>query len=188
MSKRALLMLLGVALALPAAPRAQGSVASFVGTWKLEKVDPPLPAGRGGRGGGGGAPQAGGAGGAAPAAAPAGRGGRGGGNAAYEENVFTAAPTTVAITQSGNSITVQVGGQREVFTLDDKLTVTPEGDLNALKTHAHWDGAKLHLHFKQGMNFGRDILSTSGTMLTVVRDLEAGGTSTTRTLTYAKTS
>jgi hypothetical protein len=55
-----------------------------------------------------------------------------------------------------------------------------------LKTHAHWDGAKLHLHFKKGMNFGRDILTLSGGTLTVLRDLESGGGSTTRTLTYTK--
>jgi hypothetical protein len=38
------------------------------------------------------------------------------------------------------------------------------------------------------MNWGRDILSLSGGTLTVVRDLESGGASTTRTMTYTKTS
>jgi len=65
---------------------------------------------------------------------------------------------------------------------------TPPGDVLALKTRAHWDGAALHLHYKQGMNWGRDILSVSGGTLTLVRDLESGGASTTRTLTYSKTS
>jgi len=57
-----------------------------------------------------------------------------------------------------------------------------------LKTRAHWDAGKLHLHFKQGMNWGRDILTLSGGTLTIVRDLESGGASTTRTMTYSKTS
>jgi hypothetical protein len=56
----------------------------------------------------------------------------------------------------------------------------------AFKSRAHWDGAKLHLHYKQGMNWGRDQLTLSGTTLTIVRDLESGGASTTRTLTYQK--
>ena len=60
--------------------------------------------------------------------------------------------------------------------------------MTALKTRAHWDGATLHLHYKQGMNWGRDVLTLSGTTLTVVRDLESGGQSTTRSLTYQKTS
>jgi hypothetical protein len=63
------------------------------------------------------------------------------------------------ITQTANQISVQLGSEKESYTLDDKPTVTPAGDLNALKTWAHWDGAKLHLHFKKGMNWGRDILS-----------------------------
>jgi hypothetical protein len=75
-----------------------------------------------------------------------------------------------------------------VFTLDGKTTATPPGDVNALKTRAHWEGASLHLHYKQGMNWGRDILSLSGGTLTIVRDLESGGASTTRTLTYTKIS
>ena len=56
----------------------------------------------------------------------------------------------------------------------------------ALKTRAHWEVGKLHLHYKQGMNWGRDILTVSGPTLTLVRDLESGGASTTRTLTYIK--
>jgi hypothetical protein len=178
MLKKTLPLVLGLALVAPAVVRTQGNVASLVGTWKLEKSDPPLE-GRGGPGGGGGG---GGGRGAAPG------GGAADGGAAYNENVFTAAPAMMVISQSGNMLAVQVGAQKETFTLDDKLTVVPEGDLNALKTHAHWEGGTLHLHFKQGMNFGRDVLSASGATLTVVRDLESGGGSTTRTLTYTKTS
>jgi hypothetical protein len=36
------------------------------------------------------------------------------------------------------------------------------------------------------MNWGRDILSLDGGSLNVVRDLESGGGSTTRTIVYAK--
>jgi len=92
------------------------------------------------------------------------------------------------ITQSGSQVAVQIGAAKAVFTLDNKTMSTPPDDVLALKTRAHWDGAKLHLHFKQGMNWGRDIVSLSGGTLTLVRDLESGGGSTTRTLTYAKTS
>lgn len=168
MTKRSTLVLLALVLALPAAGWAQGA-ANFSGTWKLDKADPPLETGRGGRGGG------------APAAAPA-----AGGNAYGNENAFTAAPSTIMINQTANGITVQIGSEKETFTLDDKLTIVPAGDINALKTHAHWDGSKLHLHFKEGMNFGRDVLTLSGTTLTVQRDLESGGGSTTRILTYTK--
>ena len=163
MMKRVVPLLVMLALAAPAATRAQGS-ANFSGTWKLDKVDPPLPTGRGGRGGGG----------------------RGGGDA-YEENAFTPAPTSLVITQTAAGITVQTGSTKAVYTLDNNLTVTPAGDVNALKTWAHWDGAKLHLHQKQAMSFGRDVLSLSGGTLTVVLDLESSGGSTTRTLTYTKT-
>ena len=166
MKKRIMLCLVAVVLAVPAVAWAQGS-ANFSGTWKLDKVDPPLPAGRGGRGGGGG--------GAAL-------------DANYAENAFSPAPTTLLITQTGSEITVKTGSTNAVYTLDNNLKVTPEGDVSALKTRAHWDGAKLHLHQKQGQNFSRDILSMSGGALTVLKDLESGGGSTTRTLTYTKTS
>ena len=45
----------------------------------------------------------------------------------------------------------------------------------------------LHLHNKQAMNWGRDLLTMSDTTLTVVRDLEPGGGSSSRTLKYTKT-
>jgi hypothetical protein len=90
------------------------------------------------------------------------------------------------ITQSANDVTVQIGATKEVFTLDDTITEAPAGDVNALKTRAHWEGTKLHLHFKQAQNFGRDVLSVNGDTLTMLRDLETGGQSTTRTMTYTK--
>ncbi len=72
--------------------------------------------------------------------------------------------------------------------LDNTLTVTPPDEIEALKTRAHWEGPSLHLHFKKGMNFGRDVLSLNGGTLSILRDLESGGGSTTRTITYAKAS
>jgi hypothetical protein len=151
-------------VAISAVGRAQ-SKPTFAGTWKLSQADPPVAAGRGGGGA------------------------RGGGiSGPYAETTFAQAPDTVVITQSSGDITVQIGSTKAVFTLDNNTKSTPEGDVNALKTRAHWDGAALHLHYKQGMNWGRDILTISGGTLTLVRDLESGGQSTTRKLTYAKTS
>lgn len=92
----------------------------------------------------------------------------------------------MTITQTANQITVQLGSEKEAYTMDDKPTVTPAGDPNALKTWGHWDGTKLHLHFKKGMNWGRDILSLSEGKLAVLRDIESGGGSTTYALTYSK--
>ena len=68
----------------------------------------------------------------------------------------------------------------------DKMSVIPPGDVLALKTHAHWEGPKLHLHFKKGMNWGRDIFSMEGGKLVVLRDVESGGASTTFKITYSK--
>ena len=145
--------------------QAQGS-ANFSGTWKLSQADPPVAAGRGGGG----------------------RAGGGGISGPYADTILSQAPDTVVITQSGGDLTVQIGSAKAVYTLDNKTMSSPPNDVNALKTRAHWDGAKLHLHFKQGMNWGRDILTVSGGTLTLIRDLESGGQSTTRTLTYAKAS
>jgi hypothetical protein len=163
MMKRSALMVLALTMAMPAVAPAQGS-ADFSGTWKLSKADPPVPTGGGGGRGGGGI------------------------SGPYAETTFAAAPETIVITQSGTEVAVQIGSAKAVFTLDNKTVSTPPGEVLALKTRAHWDGAKLHLHFKQGMNWGRDIVTVSGGTLTLVRDLESGGGSTTRTLTYAKAS
>ena len=152
---------LALALALPDALPAQ-TTANFSGTWKLSHVDPPVPAGRG-RGAGG--------------------GGIGG---PYAETILAAAPESLAIAQTGGQVTVQIGSAKAVYTLDNNITSDPPGDVLALKTRAHWEAGTLHLHYKQGMNWGRDVLSMSGATLTLVRDLESGGQSTTRTLTYTR--
>jgi hypothetical protein len=103
-----------------------------------------------------------------------------------DENAFGAVTQTVTIAQTGSQVSVQTGSKRASYTLDGKPTVVPPGDVNGLKTWAHWEGSKLHLHYKQGMNWGRDILSLDAGSLSVVRDIESGGGSTTRTIVYAK--
>ena len=154
-------LVLVLALAIPIALPAQ-TAANFSGTWKLSNVDPPVPAGRG-RGAGG-----------------------GGISGPYAETILAAAPESIVIAQTGSQLTVQIGSAKAVYTLDNKTTSDPPGEVLALKTRAHWEAGKLHLHHKQGMNWGRDILTVSGPTLTLVRDLESGGASTTRTLTYTK--
>ncbi len=157
-----LLMLALVAL-WPAVTPAQGT-ANFSGTWKIASAVPPVPAGRG-------------------------RGAAGGGiGGPYAETMLAQAPETIVVVQNTTTVTVQIGSATIAYTLDDKTTELPPGDVMAFKSRAHWDGAKLHLHYKQGMNWGRDVLTLSGTTLTIVRDLESGGQSTTRTLAYTKTS
>jgi hypothetical protein len=145
----------------PAITHGQGQ-ANFSGSWKLSSADPPVPAGRG-------------------------AGGGGGNNGPYAATMFAPAPDTMTITQSASSITVQIGQSKIVYTLDNQLTELPRGDVMAFKSRAHWENGALHLHNKQGMNWGRDVLTMSGTTLTVVRDLESGGGSSTRTLKYTKT-
>jgi hypothetical protein len=172
MAKKKLLLFFVLTLILPAILGAQG-MPNFSGTWKRAQIDPPIDP-RNGR-----APGAGG-----------GLGGGGDADNAYGASIreiFAQAPQMMIITQTANEMTVQLGAEKETYTLDDKQTVTPPGDLNALKTWAHWDGTKLHLHFKKGMNWGRDILSLSDGRLVVVRDVESGGGSTTFTITYSKT-
>jgi hypothetical protein len=156
-----LVLLTALAAAWPAVAPAQGS-ANFSGTWKIATVDPPVPAGRG-------------------------RGAAGGGIAGpYAATMLAPAPETIVIAQTATAVSVQIGSATVAYTLDDKTTELPPGDVMAFKSRAHWKGATLHLHYKQGMNWGRDMLTLSGTTLTIVRDLESGGQSTTRTLTYTR--
>jgi hypothetical protein len=162
-SKRALLLLL--ILAVPAISRAQGT-ANFSGTWKLAQIDPPADP-RTGRPPGGG-----------PEASDA--------YAQSIQTIFAQTPQMMIIAQDANQIRVQLGSEKLSYTLDGKMTVTPAGDINAAKTWAHWDGTKLHLHFKKGMNWGRDVLSLSDGKLMVQRDIDSGGGSTTYTITYSK--
>jgi len=137
---------------------------NFTGTWKLASADPAVPTGRG-RGGGG-----------------------GGVSGPYADTMLAQAPEMMSVAQNATTITVQIGASKIVYTLDNQTTELPPGDVMAFKSRAHWEAGKLHLHYKQGMNWGRDVLSMSGQTLTVIRDLESGGASTTRTLTYTKSS
>ena len=148
-------------LAWPAGTAAQGQ-ANFSGTWKLASAEPPVPVGRG-RGGGG--------------------GGVGG---PYADTMLAQAPETMTVAQSASTVTVQIGASKIVYTLDNQTTELPPGDVMAFKSRAHWEGGTLHLHYTQGMNWGRDQLTINGSTLTIVRDLESGGQSTTRRLTYNK--
>jgi hypothetical protein len=115
---------------------------------------------------------------------PAGGAGIGGGG----DETFGAIVQSVVIAQTAKDLTFQNGSMRAVYTFDGNATLTPPGDVNGLKTSAHWDGSKLHLHYKRGQNWCRDVLSINGNTLTILRDLESGGGSTTRTITYVKTS
>ena len=172
MAKRNLLSLLILAVALPVVSRAQ-AMPNFSGNWKLAQIEPPVDP-RNGR----------------PPSAGGGLGGGGDADNAYGASIreiFAQAPQTIIITQTANQVGVQIGSEKEAYTLDDKPMVSPAGDPNALKTWAHWDGTKLHLHFKKGMNWGRDILSLSDGKLVVLRDVESGGGSTTFNITYSKT-
>src|SRR5439155_17345066 len=170
MTKISILLLLVLIVSLP--PVIQAQTVNFPGTWKMDKADPPADP-RNGR-------------------PPAGGGGAGGGGDANNpygasiRDLFVQAPASLVITQTAMEMTVRVGNEKTSYTLDDKMSVVPPGDVLALKTHAHWEGQTLHLHFKKGMNWGRDILSMEGGKLLVVRDVESGGASTTFKITYSK--
>ena len=134
----------------------------YSGAWTLASAVPPPPPGPG-------------------------RGAAGGGiSGPYADNLFAQAPAAVTIAQTGAGITIQVANAKATYTFDERTVEVPAGDVLALKTRAHWDSQVLHLHYKQGMNWGRDELTINGNALTIVRDLESGGQSTTRTLTYTK--
>jgi hypothetical protein len=170
MTKTSVVLVLALIAVVPVLVHAQA--VNFSGTWKMDKIDPAVdprngrpPAGGGGAGGGG------------DASNPYG---------ASIRELFAQAPASLVITQTATEMTVRVGNEKTSYTLDDKMMVVPPGDVLALKTHAHWEGQKLHLHFKKGMNWGRDILSMESGKLVVVRDVESGGASTTFKITYSK--
>ena len=164
MTKTGVALLLALVFAVPVL---HAQVVNFSGTWKIDKVDPPVDP-RNGR----------------PPAS-----GGGDANNPYGTSIrelFAQAPASMVITETATEMTIRVGNEKTSYTLDDKVMVVPAGDVLALKTHAHWEGQKLHLHFKKGMNWGRDILSMEGGKLVVVRDVESGGASTTFKITYSK--
>lgn len=170
MRKISVTLMMALLLFVPALVHAQG--VNFSGTWKMDRIDPPVDP-RNGR----------------PPGTGGGAGGGGDANNEYGASIrdlFAQAPASLVIKQTATDLTIQVGNESASYTLDDKMMVVPAGDVNALKTHAHWDGSKLHLHFKKGMNWGRDILSMEGDKLVVLRDVESGGGSTTFKITYSK--
>ena len=135
-------------LALPALIRAQAQVPNFSGTWKYQA--PPSGGSRVGNLDGGG-----------------------------YTNWGPAAPTLV-ITQTATQVTLDRGSgeTKWIYKLDGSETVVPDptntepGGPYAFKTKARWEGAKLVLFTRQGLNQQRDILSLNGSVLHITRDTE----------------
>src|SRR5262249_58607092 len=92
-----------------------GGGATFSGTWTLGSAEPPVAAGRGRGAGGGGI------------AGP------------YAETLFAQAPGAVAITQTADSVSVEIGGQVAEYTIDGETGATPPGDVMAVQTPAPRD-------------------------------------------------
>ena len=90
-----------------------------------------------------------------------------------------AAPTLV-ITQSATEITLDRGpGETKwVYRLDGMERLVPDptntepGGPYPFKTKARWDGPKLVLYTRQGLNQQRDILTLAGSVLRITRDTE----------------
>ena len=177
--KRIVLSVGALVLALAAAPALQAQQhANFSGTWKLAKQDPPPRAGRGGRG------------------ADADGENRG------ATRALEVAPVTLTIAQSGNDMTFEGtmsdGWVRTLtFNLEFVITVNalpPGGDggeprLNGpTKTRGRWMGERLFLHLTQGLGQRRDILTMSGSVLSIQRDYETPGGAGTMYLTFNKVS
>src|SRR5437868_10239600 len=109
MTKISGLLLLALMVSVPVAIRAQA--VNFSGTWKMEKIDPPVdprngrpPAGGGGAGGGGDA------------------------NNAYGASIrelFVQAPSSLVITQTAAEMTVRTGNEKTSYTFDDKVMAVP---------------------------------------------------------------
>src|SRR5215472_7893700 len=120
MTKTSIVLVLALIVAVPAPMHAQ--TVNFSGTWKMDKIDPPVDP-RNGR-------------------PPAGGGGAGGGgdiNNAYGASIrelFSQAPAFLVIAQTATEMTVRVGNEKISYTLDDKMTAVPAGDVTALKSHA----------------------------------------------------
>ena len=90
-----------------------------------------------------------------------------------------AAPTLV-ITQNATEITLDRGpGETKwIYRLDGMERLVPDptntepGGPYPFKTKARWDGAKLVLYTRQGLNQQRDILTLAGAVLRITRDTE----------------
>ena len=107
---------------------------------------------------------------------------------------------TIVITQNAAELTIdsgQFGRQpmKVVFKLNGTDTVwdgpssSQSGSTAIVKwrTKASWDGTRLVLYtWNTALNQMRDIMSVSGTTLTIVRATEQPGPSTNATLTYTR--
>ena len=167
MTKRAVVMLVALALVLPAAVWAQGKT-NFSATWIFDpaKSDPPAGGRRGGGGGGG-------------------AGGVPGGG-------IDAALSTLYIKQSATELTIQGDA---TYKLDGSEGVNrlPNGEV---KTKASWDGAKLVVTSTQSVSMpaGRfdiqmkDVWSLDAGLLTIERTTTTPQGSNTRKLLYNKKS
>ena len=105
--------------------------------------------------------------------------------------------STIVIRQSENELAIvsdQYGTpMRVAYKLDGSETIwdAPEssqtGTTIKWRTKARWDGTKLILYtWNTALNQMRDILTLSGTSLTIVRATEQPGPSTNATLNYSK--
>src|SRR5689334_16364986 len=109
MTKTGVALLLALVFAVPVLLHAQ--VVNFSGTWKIDKVDPPVDP-RNGR----------------PPASGGGAGGGGDANNTYGTSIrelFAQAPASMVITETATEMTVRVGNEKTSYTLDDKMMVVP---------------------------------------------------------------
>jgi hypothetical protein len=159
MTQRIVIALIALVVILPAGARAQAKP-DFSGTWKFASSDPPNYPGSAGWG--------------------------------------VPSPTMI-VRQTPTEITIesgQFGGQMKVVykldgsdTIWDAPSTTQSGLTTTVKwrTKARWDGGKLVLFtWNTALNQMRDIMTLSGSALTIVRATEQPGPSTNATLNYTK--
>jgi hypothetical protein len=101
---------------------------------------------------------------------------------------------TFVIKQTASELTLESGSTRWVYKLDSSENVIPDpgnkdpGGPYPYKTKARWDGAKLLLYTRQGLNQMRDILALNGGILDIIRDTEVpAGSGIAIPLVYTKT-
>ena len=106
---------------------------------------------------------------------------------------WAAAEMQLQITQSGNTVVVVRDGKKINYTIGsmewqdtaDPLNKDPGGPY-PFKTRARWDGDKLVLFTRQALNQTRDIMTLTGTQLSILRDVESPPGSQTSTLVFSK--
>ena len=102
---------------------------------------------------------------------------------------------TFVIKQTASEITLESGATKWVYKLDASESVIPDpgnkdpGGPYPYKTKARWEGAKLLLYTRQGLNQMRDILTLNGGILNIIRDTEMpAGSGIAIPLVYTRTS